>query len=144
MSEPHMHTGIALHADIIGSRLHRVSPHVVCSMTVMQEAYRAIRQTWWQSVLICLSGVVSLRQGCKKWFMFQKGSMKVPDLTLGAAQLVPLDLPARHNHKPSDLHDPLKGSNSLDGCACHWKTVGTCIPIVAVFWVAWAAHKLSC
>ncbi len=74
MSEPHMHTSIALHADIIGSRLHRVSPHVVCSMTVMQEAYRAIRQTWWQSVLICLSGVASLRQGCKKWFMFQKGA----------------------------------------------------------------------
>ncbi len=137
MSEPHMHTSIALHADIIGSRLHRVSPHVVCSMTVMQEAYRAIRQTWWQSVLIFATRLQEVVH-------VSEGSMKVPGLTLGAAQLVPLDLPARHNHKPSDLHDPLKGSNSLDGCACHWKTVGTCIPIVAVFWVAWAAHKLSC
>ena len=47
MSEPHMHTGIALHADIIGLRFHRVSPHVVCSMIGMQEAYRAMWQTWW-------------------------------------------------------------------------------------------------
>lgn len=47
MSEPHMRTGIALHADMIGSRFHRVSPHVVCTMTGMQEVYKAMRQTWW-------------------------------------------------------------------------------------------------
>lgn len=38
MSEPHMHAGIGLHADIIGLRFHRVSRHVVSSMTGMQEA----------------------------------------------------------------------------------------------------------
>jgi hypothetical protein len=45
--EPHMHVGIALHADIIDSHFHRVSPHVVCSMTGKQEAYKAMRQTSW-------------------------------------------------------------------------------------------------